>query len=143
MVRVPQSVWQSITDDGKTAYPNECCGVLLGSREAADIKVLSVIRCANASVENQVSRYWIAPEELVSAQKKAREQGTEIVGFYHSHPAAPARWSQRDLADAHWADCVYLILSVEMGIPSRSAAFLLHGSEQSKFFEDVEIELVP
>ena len=37
------------------------------------------------------------------AEQKASELGGELLGFYHSHPDHPARWSQTDLAEAHYA----------------------------------------
>jgi len=43
--------------------------------------------------------------ELVRIQREGRERGEDIVGFYHSHPDHPARWSQTDLAEAHWFGC--------------------------------------
>jgi proteasome lid subunit RPN8/RPN11 len=65
-----------------------------------------------------------------------------VVGFYHSHPDQPARWSERDLAEAHWFACSYVITSVEAGLPSRTSSYVLCGvDEQDKRFEDENIEI--
>ncbi|HEX2523559.1 MAG TPA: M67 family metallopeptidase, partial [Terriglobia bacterium] len=45
------------------------------------------------------------------AEQYARKQKLEIVGFYHSHPNAPARPSQFDL-DHAWPFYSYVIVSV-------------------------------
>ena len=60
-------------------------------------------------------RYHIDPRELVRIQRQGHERGLDIVGFYHSHPDHPARWSQTDLAEAHWIGCSYVITAVEHG----------------------------
>jgi proteasome lid subunit RPN8/RPN11 len=73
----------------------------------------------------------------------AREDGLEILGFYHSHPDHPARWSQTDLAEAHWFGCSYVITSVEGGHAQVTNSFLLTGDEEeSKRLEDEHIEVV-
>ena len=73
---------------------------------------------------------------------EGRERGEDIVGFYHSHPDHPARWSATDLAEAHWFGCSYLITSVEKGTAMVTNSFELVGSEEKdKRFADEEIEV--
>ena len=68
----------------------------------------------------------------------------EIVGFYHSHPDHPARWSATDLAEAHWYGCSYVITSVEKGKAATTHSFVLLGeSEEDKQFADEAIETLP
>ena len=78
-----------------------------------------MIACGNADPEPE-RRYSIAPRELIAAQKIARQQELEILGFYHSHPDHPAEASDTDLREAHWTGCVYLICGVEKGKLARS-----------------------
>jgi proteasome lid subunit RPN8/RPN11 len=78
----------------------------------------------------------------VRAQREARQRGLEIIGFYHSHPDHPARWSKTDLQEAHWLGCSYVITSVMQGSAVDTNSFLLAGdSEENKRFEDEPIEL--
>ena len=56
------------------------------------------MRCRNQRSDSPHNRYVIDPRELVRIQREAREREQDIVGFYHSHPEHPARWSQTDLA---------------------------------------------
>jgi proteasome lid subunit RPN8/RPN11 len=63
------------------------------------------------------------------------------VGFYHSHPDHPARWSATDLAEAHWTGCSYVITSVEEGRAALTNAFLLVGEEDGKHFDDEVYEV--
>lgn len=45
-------------------------------------------------------------------EKEARAKGLDVIGFYHSHPNAPARPSQYDL-DHAWPFYSYIIVSVQ------------------------------
>ncbi|HKC70468.1 MAG TPA: M67 family metallopeptidase, partial [Terriglobales bacterium] len=88
------------------------------------------------------NRYNIDPRELITIQRQAREQGLDIVGFYHSHPDHPARWSSTDLADAHWLGCSYVITRVEKGQARETNSFLLLGAEEAdKRFQGEPIEV--
>ena len=100
---------------GEETYPHECCGVLLGRMEDDERQVVTSVRCGNTRADSPQNRYNIDPRELVRIQRQGRERGEDIVGFYHSHPDHPARWSQTDLAEAHWFGCSYVITSVEKG----------------------------
>lgn len=124
------------------AYPYEACGVLAGTAEAGVRKVGQVIECGNQRGDSPQNRYAISPQELIAAQTQARTAGLEIVGFYHSHPDFPARWSATDLEEAHWLGCSYVIVSVEGGQAGRVASFVLEGtSEEDKRLADEEISV--
>ena len=67
---------------------------------------------------------------------------TSIVGFYHSHPDHPARWSSTDLAGAHWIGCSYVITSVEKGKAAVTNSFELTGTDESdKRLQDETVEV--
>ena len=91
--------------------------------------MVRVIACGNADPEPG-QRYRIAPRELIAAQKVARQEELEILGFYHSHPDHPAEASETDLREAHWTGCVYLICGVEKGKLAHIAAVRLVGPEE-------------
>jgi proteasome lid subunit RPN8/RPN11 len=98
-----------------------------------------VLRCGNGRRDSPATRYAIDPRELLRAERIARGRGEQIVGFYHSHPDHPARWSPTDLAEAHWLGCSYVITRVAQGRAQVTASFLLAGgSEEDKRFEDEE-----
>jgi proteasome lid subunit RPN8/RPN11 len=103
-----------------------------------------VVRCGNTRDDRPQDRYHIDPRELVRIQRQGHEHGLDIVGFYHSHPDHPARWSETDLAEAHWIGCSYVITAVEKGRAAQTNAFLLNGSvEEDKKFEDEEVRVQP
>ena len=134
MLRLPKNELSELKRYAEAAYPNECCGVLLGVRVGADREVRQTVPCANAARFPRTT-YEIAPKELIAILRGARERKLEAVGFYHSHPDHPARWSPTDLELAHWIGCSYVIVSLENGAVNQVDSFLLSGTrEESKAF---------
>ena len=142
MLTITHPAYHEIRRHGEETYPHECCGVLLGVAEGDAREVRSTVRCGNTRTDSPHDRYHIDPKELVRAQREARQAGLDIVGFYHSHPDHPARWSATDLAEAHWIGCSYVITSVEQGKAAVTNSFALAGSlEEDKRFEDEAIQV--
>jgi proteasome lid subunit RPN8/RPN11 len=136
MPLIQREILEKIRSHAKEEYPNECCGVLLGN--AAENVVKAAVLCQN--VRSEQTRYEIDARELVRIQREARENGHEIVGFYHSHPDHPATWSATDLAEAHWIGCSYVIVSVNEGEAAEVRSFRLSGRlEEDKRFEVEDI----
>lgn len=142
MLKLSQRDFDAIRLHGEETYPHECCGILLGTADGERREVKLTVRAGNTRSDRPADRYNIAPEELIRAQRLAREQGLDIVGFYHSHPDCPAEWSLTDLAEAHWLGCSYVITSVEQGKAARTNSFALLGdSEEEKHFENERLEI--
>jgi proteasome lid subunit RPN8/RPN11 len=143
MLKIKNGDCAAIRRHGEETYPHECCGVLLGRFEQDGTRVVSsTARCGNTRTDSAHNRYNIDPKELVRIQREARERGEEIVGFYHSHPDHPARWSKTDLAEAHWFGCSYVITSVEKGKAAITNSFELAGSDENdKRLTDETVEI--
>jgi proteasome lid subunit RPN8/RPN11 len=107
---------QRIEAHGEAAYPEECCGVLIGrdAQNGGPASVEQVVAADNERADSRHNRYVISPQALLRAQRDARERGLEIVGYYHSHPDHPARPSEFDREHA-WPGTSYLIVSIEKG----------------------------
>jgi proteasome lid subunit RPN8/RPN11 len=143
MLKLPQSAYASLRQHGEKTYPHECCGVLLGRFDDDGSKTVSrAAPCANLRDDSPHNRYSIDPKELIRIQREGRERGEDIVGFYHSHPDHPARWSPTDLAEAHWFGCSYVITSVEKGAATITNSFELAGGEGDKKFLDEKTEVL-
>jgi proteasome lid subunit RPN8/RPN11 len=141
MLKVGKTEFEELRRHGEETYPHECCGVLLGQIREDGRVVTSIARCGNTRDDSPHNRYNIDPRELVRIQRQGRERGEDIVGFYHSHPDHPARWSQTDLAEAHWLGCSYVITSVEKGKATVTNSFELTGSDENdKKLVDEKIE---
>ena len=140
---IPLTLYDQLRKHGEATYPHECCGVLLGELDEAGGKVVkTVVQCGNTRTDSPANRYHISPSELVRIQREALLAGHDIVGFYHSHPDHPAKWSATDLAEAHWTGCSYVITSVEEGQAVLTNSFLLVDQEQAKRFEDEALEVI-
>jgi len=142
MLKIPTATYAEFRLHGEHTYPHECCGVLLGQWDGEIRVVTSVVRCGNTRTDSPQNRYNIDPKELVRIQRQGRERGEDIVGFYHSHPDHPARWSVTDLAEAHWIGCSYVITAVDNGHATVTNSFELTGSDESdKKFVDETIDI--
>lgn len=143
MLIIRQSELDALRLHAEETYPHECCGVMLGRMEGDERVVEAVQRAGNTRTDSPHNRYNIDPRELVRMQRQSRDRGLDIVGFYHSHPDHPARWSQTDLAEAHWVGCSYVITSVEQGRATVTNSFVLAGTlEEDKRFADEQIRVV-
>jgi proteasome lid subunit RPN8/RPN11 len=144
MLNLSEPAFLTLRQHGEQTFPHECCGVLLGHFEEEGTKTVArAVPCANTRSDSPRNRYGIDPRELIRIQREGRERSEDIVGFYHSHPDHPARWSPTDLAEAHWIGCSYLITSVEKGSATITNSFQLEGSDEGdkKFVEEI-IEVV-
>jgi proteasome lid subunit RPN8/RPN11 len=142
MLKIGKTEFDEIRRHGEETYPHECCGVLLGQMRDDERVVTSIARCGNTRTDSPQNRYHIDPRELVRIQREGRERGEDIIGFYHSHPDHPARWSPTDLAEAHWLGCSYVITGVEKGKAAVTNSFELTGSDESdKKLVDEKIEV--
>jgi proteasome lid subunit RPN8/RPN11 len=143
MLKIERKNYEALRQHGEETYPHECCGVLLGGMNGDARRVTSIARCGNTRTDSAHNRYNIDPRELVRIQREGRERGEDIVGFYHSHPDHPARWSPTDLAEAHWFGCSYVITSVVKGKAAITNSFELMGSDEGdKKLADEAVEVV-
>lgn len=104
------AVAAAIRDHGRQTFPYECCGAMLGR----DGVVFEAHALANTTEEGPRRRFLVRPDDYRAAEKRAREAGLDLLGFYHSHPDHPARPSQYDL-DHAWPSFSYVIVSVMAG----------------------------
>jgi proteasome lid subunit RPN8/RPN11 len=131
-LRLTAAQLEQIGRHGEETYPHECCGVLTGEMMADGSKqVRGVVKCRNAHDDPSRSWYQIDPRELVRIQREAYGRGEDVIGFYHSHPDDPAKWSASDLEEAHWTGCSYVITSVQQGKATQTNSFELTGDDDS------------
>lgn len=118
MLCIPTCVADMMAAAAVGAYPQECCGLLVGQLCAEprghDRPTMTAVRACsldNAAVPSQRQhRYLIAPDHWLAVEREARQAGQEIVGVYHSHPTGTAQPSETDLAHARPA-LAYVIMA--------------------------------
>lgn len=119
-----------IRQHAREAYPNECCGALI----AREDRIVEAYRLPNTTNGEARRRFLIGPADYRLAEGRAREQGAQLAGFYHSHPDHPARPSEHDLAQA-WPNLTYIIVAVDAGTPADLRSWRLR--EDRSGFEEI------
>lgn len=121
---------------GGEAYPEECCGALLGVVENATPRVTRLERMENARREERHRRYVIDPLEYARLEKRADAEGLSMLGFYHSHPDHPAVPSDYD-REHGFPFFHYVLVAVRAGVPGELASYVL--SEDRGVFDREEL----
>lgn len=150
-IAISQAQIQIIVDRAENIYPEECCGLLLGTISGSLKTVVEVVPTVNVWVkpdladdladpteisQTKTSRYTIDSQDLFRATKRGRDLQLEIVGFFHSHPDYPAVPSicDRDLA---WDVYSYPIVSVMQGKVNDFKSWVL---DSEGIFQQEEIQ---
>ena len=129
-LEISQEVDGAIRTHGASTFPHECCGALLGREGVAE----EAYPLPNTTEEGPRRRFLVRPDDYRVAEKRARERGCDLIGFYHSHPDHPAVPSQYDL-DHAWPSFSYVIVSVMAGEPRDLRSWRL-SEDRSKFDEE-------
>jgi proteasome lid subunit RPN8/RPN11 len=131
MIIITSAQLKTIYNHAESVYPEECCGILLGEIAGLTKTAIEVIPTINAweqtalaantrvldeleIVNTKTNRYAVPVEDIFQAQKRGRDLQLEIIGFFHSHPNAPAIPSNCDRQQA-WEIYSYPIISVMSG----------------------------
>lgn len=137
MIRLSEKIVDDIEFHAEQAYPEECCGILMGFSNEGMHTVEEVMKIDNSQNENRQRRFLITPKQYRQAEKIARKRNMELLGFYHSHPDHPSAPSDFDREHAlPWFS--YVILSVEKGRAAAMTAWLLD-EERRVFLERILI----
>ena len=134
VLTVPDDVLAAIRDHAARAYPDECCGALIGHESGGVFEALAL---SNAMSDERNRRFLIGPDAYRAAEARAAETGQTLIGFYHSHPNHPAVPSAFDLEHA-WPNMRYLIVSVVAGRPEASRTWRLR-ADRSAFDEEMVV----
>jgi proteasome lid subunit RPN8/RPN11 len=116
VLKISQELAGKIRAHGVQTYPHECCGAILGRESEGAREVLGLMPLANRRDDSPRNRFEVTPDDVRLAEKSARDQNLELIGWYHSHPDAPARPSEFDREHA-WPWYSYIIVSVQSGQP--------------------------
>jgi proteasome lid subunit RPN8/RPN11 len=135
MISVSEKHIEEIKAHGEETYPYECGGMLIGTFQDNDLRTVhEIFPLENSSVEDQTVRILISPKDVLKAERYARSQKLEVIGYYHSHPEDTAIPSQYDLDHALpvWS---YIIVSVIGGKSADIRSWVME-NDRSKFNEE-------
>ena len=118
MISVERGPWREMVNHAQAAYPNECCGAMIGTLSSdgdGDKKVVTkALVLDNVSAGSQRARYELRPEDLLRADRVARALNLDVIGIYHSHPDCGAYFSETDLKNScPWYS--FVVLSIQNG----------------------------
>ena len=105
-LEVSSIVIEMLLTEAQEAAPQECCGILLGSRSHID-----AVKAAENMHPDPESHFEIDPQTLIDTYRQERMGGATIAGFYHSHPNGLAQPSATDLALAARDGMIWAIVA--------------------------------
>ena len=136
-IQLPPEIDRAIRKHGSDAFPHECCGFLLGRDQDSLRNIQEALPAENVRGDDEKhNRFTINPKTFMLVEKQIRGSGLEVLGFYHSHPNAPAKPSQYDV-DHAWPIYSYVIVSVRDGRPKEMTSWTLQ--EDRSGFNEQEI----
>ena len=132
-LRLKESQITLLTKEAYRRNPIEACALLFGKSSKTACFVKKVVVAPN-SLSSTVE-FVISPELVVGELKKAEMEGLELVGIFHSHPAAPYP-SAVDLKNMKlWVNVFWLIFSLTEG---KIAAYFLRNNT----LEEIKLKIV-
>lgn len=136
-LKIREDLLRQIHAHGVETYPHECCGALLGRDGDDSREILDLLPLANRRDDSPRNRFEVTSEDVRLAEKTARDKRLELIGWYHSHPDAPARPSEYDREHA-WPWYSYIIVSVQKREPKDTTSWRLRDDRESYDSEAIE-----
>lgn len=112
VLRLPSDLHKQLRDLALSAYPLECCGLLIGRRHGEDFTVTRLVPAQNIhpaphhNFELDPATHFAVLRDL-----RAASGAETVLGHYHSHPDGQAMPSARDLAQTYDPAMLWLILA--------------------------------
>lgn len=142
MIRIEPKPWEAMVAHARRAYPNECCGAMLGSVEEGVKIVREALPLENSYAGAQATRYELKPEHLLAADRGARERNMALIGIYHSHPDCDAYFSETDLKNScPWYS--FVVLSIRRGEFDHANSWLPNAEQTSAEKEEMSVIIHP
>lgn len=137
VLKIYNQLLQRIHAHGVETYPHECCGALLGRDDDNGREIVDLLPLENRRNDSPRNRFEVTPDDVRLAEKTAREKKIDLIGWYHSHPDAPARPSEFDREHA-WPWYSYIIVSVQKGEAKDTTSWRLHDDRAAYDSEKIE-----
>ena len=139
-IHLPAKLAEELRSHAIAEYPSECCGIIFGKYRAdGGVEVSEFVKVQNEVVagtekdrkgsysdsnsdrgnnrDNNSEKnrhYRIDPLKLYEFEKEYAVKGFEIIGFFHSHPDAPAILSKEDEHNMIPGQ-IYMIIEIRYG----------------------------
>ena len=137
-LKLTEALAAQIRAHGVETYPHECCGAILGTDDEGARTVRDLMPLQNRRDDSPRNRFEVTPDDVRLAEKTASAKGVDLIGWYHSHPDAPARPSEFDREHA-WPWYSYIIVSIQNGAPHDMNSYRLQDDRAAYDPEPIEI----
>lgn len=114
-VHIPDILIHQLYAHAHADAPNECCGLIIGTLSDEAAQVCEIHPSKNLTIHDPEKTFEVDPKLRFDLMRAAqlREDGTDIIGHYHSHPRGLAKPSVTDLSMAHEPDMIWLICGLD------------------------------
>ena len=111
VVRLPRAIADAIVVQARDEYPNEACGLIIGTGPAAEGgTAVRYESCRNRAASPY--RYEIHPDDLFRITLAADDDDHVFWAIVHSHVKSPAVPSPTDIGLAFYPDALYILVSL-------------------------------
>lgn len=124
---ITASVLEQIGEHAISCYPEEACGLLVGTN--ATNTVLEFHPCTNIARSARV--YTLDPGQHLRIDRDAEDRGLEVIGVMHSHTHTEAYPSATDVAEAPDPAWHYMIVTLKRGV-AEPRSFRIVGGQVSE-----------
>jgi proteasome lid subunit RPN8/RPN11 len=104
---LPAALRQQMLEHALASPAEEVCG-LVGGRDGRPVRYYPVVNDA----PDRARRFLMNPGEQIATMRRMRDAGEDLLGIFHSHPAAPAEPSAADFELAAYPGTIYFIASL-------------------------------
>jgi proteasome lid subunit RPN8/RPN11 len=118
-------------------YPEEVVGILAGNRTTG--RITAAVPLANERRDRRVDRYEVSGLRLLRAEQAIADTGSEVVGYYHSHPEHPATYSAFD-RDHAMPNMAYVIVAVQQAAVVDTRAWRLREDRTEMDEEPIDVK---
>jgi proteasome lid subunit RPN8/RPN11 len=136
-LKLPKTIYDQMVEDCLGGAPNEACGFLAGKYMVA-VRIFPLENSAASPVF-----YKPDGKQMIAALTEIDDQELDLLAIYHSHVASAPYPSATDIREAHYPDCVYVIVSLADDDAPRTKGFFIRKNDwRDPDGEVEEVELV-
>jgi proteasome lid subunit RPN8/RPN11 len=121
---------EQIKEEAISAYPAECCGLLIGEKNGNMHTLKRIVPSINPLRDLDNNQFEIDPQTRIDVERELRHTTEHLIGHFHSHPDRPATPSKTDLNMAYEPELIWLIITVLNGKAEDMNAYQLNAYTQ-------------
>ncbi len=125
-MRIRAAAVEGLLAEAQLRRPEEACGLFGGAPGQIDTFY------PLPNVDKSPLTYQMDPASILTVLRQMERAGQSLVGIGHSHPATVAEPSATDIRQAHYPQCLYLIVSLRAKTPEVRAFWIDQSSARAE-----------